>query len=95
MTTKMKLTSILCAVVFGTITFANQIVAAADNDAPTPKLEMRTFKIDIDALLTKAGKPASPAKVWIYNRQKVFFSISGRACCLSAPHRQTLTKFKE
>jgi len=51
----MKLTSILCAVVFGTITFANQIVAAADNDAPTPKLEMRTFKIDIDALLTKAG----------------------------------------
>lgn len=79
----MKLTSILCAVVFGTITFANQIVAAADNDAPTPKLEMRTFKIDIDALLTKAGKPASDTAE--AKQQTVIKFFSGKGVDLQSP----------
>jgi hypothetical protein len=83
MTTKMKLTSILCAVVFGTITFANQIAAAADNDAPTPKLEMRTFKIDIDALLTKAGKPANDTAE--AKRQTVLKYFSDKGVDLQSP----------
>jgi uncharacterized protein with HEPN domain len=56
MTTKMKLTSILCAVVFGTITFfTNQIATAAETDAQSPKIETRTFKVDPNIFYQNLG----------------------------------------